>query len=135
MMGDPPAKEYNTYMMQVNHICHADSGHYQKKYNDDQLFEDDGGDHLERQSFDEQRLQEGQPQNGSGQYAQVMHLIIVTHQEYLFQDPDENNYPDIPHPCPSFPPLYPSLSPLANGVFVPPACGKDDKTIGENDYG
>ena len=62
-------------------------------------------------------------------------LFIVTQQEYLYQDPDENNYPDIPHPCPSFPPLYPLWSPLANGVFVPPACGKDDKTIGENDYG
>ena len=56
-------------------------------------------------------------------------------QEYLYQDPGENNYPDIPHPRPSSPPLYPSWSPLANGVFVPPACGKDDKTIGENDYG
>ena len=50
----------------------------------------------------------------------------------------QNNYPDIPHPCP-LPRLFPLISlepsPLANGVFVPPACGKDDKTIGENDYG
>ena len=38
-------------------------------------------------------------------------------------------------PVPQLSPLYPSPSPLANGVFVPPACGKDDKTIGENDYG
>ena len=24
MMGDPPAKEYNTYMMQVMFFCHTD---------------------------------------------------------------------------------------------------------------
>lgn len=64
MMGDPPAKEYNTYMMQVNHVCHPDSGHCQEKYNDDQLFEDDGGDHLERQSFDKQRYRRGSRRMG-----------------------------------------------------------------------
>jgi hypothetical protein len=65
MMGDPPAKEYNTYMMQ-----------------------------------------EGQPQNGSGQYAQV---IQIRKCEYLGRH--QNNYPDIPHPsCPSYSPVI-SLNP------------------------
>ena len=63
MMGDPPAKEYNTYMMQVSILLPLNlvmmmkimSILLKKK--------------RRRRQF--KFLQEGQPQNGSGQYAQV----------------------------------------------------------------
>ena len=72
------------------------------------------------------QLQEGQPQNGPGHYAQVIYLI----NKY-----DQSNSADVVQPHLDYSLLYPSGSPLANGVFVRPACGKDDKTIAENDYG
>ena len=58
-----------------------------------------------------------------------MHLIIVTHQEYLFQDPDENNYPDIPHPCPSFPPYIPPRPHWLMGFSSPQRVAKMTKRL------
>ena len=111
----------------------------QEKNNEGQLVKDCGGEdvHLKRESFWKSILQEGQPQNASGQYAQVSHDAphhVFTPRISL----SRSRWKQLSWystPAPQLSPLYPSPSPLANGVFVPPACGKDDKTIGENDYG
>ena len=72
------------------------------------------------------QLQEGQPQNGPGQYAQVIYLINITIKAIL---------PTLSNRTSTIPRYIPLGPHWLMGFSSCPGCGKDDKTIAENDYG
>ena len=104
MMGDPPAKEYNTYMMQVTW------------------------------EFEGWWIRTWYCAIAGRPTSERARSLCPGDISYINKY-DQSNSVDVVQPRLDYSPLYPSGSPLANGVFVRPGCGKDDKTIAENDYG